>query len=165
MPSQLYTNEAVSFLACKPFTYRGKPYAIGDDFPQEEANNIETLVRARFVIPVVETHEDKPRHWHKHIRTREQAEEYLNRNRVQLRMPYPEDSNAVVDLDVLTHPEQTPEPESESGGTGEDQDSEFDPSEHTVNEVKAYIREHPEDEDRVRQAERDGRARKGLLEE
>ena len=87
MPSQLYTNEAISFLACKPFTYRGVEYSIGDDFPQAEANNIETMVRARFVIPIVETAQEKPRHWHKHIRTREQAEEYLTRSRTQLGCP------------------------------------------------------------------------------
>ena len=75
MPSQLYKNDKILFLACKPFTYRGKEYSLGDEFPQEEANNIETLVRSRFVIPFVETPQDKPRHWHKHVRTREQAEE------------------------------------------------------------------------------------------
>jgi hypothetical protein len=113
MPSQLIKNEGITFLACKPFTYRGTEYSIGDDFPQEEANNIETLVRARFVIPVLEEGYLKPRHWHGHIRTREQAEEYLNRSRVQLRMPDEPDSDEVVNLGVLTHPHTTPEPEGE----------------------------------------------------
>ena len=99
MPSQLFTNEKITFLACKPFTYRGVEYAIGDDFPQEEANNIETLVRARFVIPIVEEVPDKPRHWHGHIRTREQAEEYLNREPGPAGMPHEYDSDEVVDLE------------------------------------------------------------------
>lgn len=198
MPSQLYTNEGISFLAAKPFTYRGTPYAIGDDFPQEEANNIETLVRSRFVIPVIEEGVLRPRHWHGHIRTREQAEEYLNRSRVQLVMPHEYDSDEVVDIGVLTHPHTTPEPEgegesalpeekvidsidepeTESESASEEPEEpeepegevaptglEFDPADYTVDEVRAYLAEHPEDRELVLAAERDGRGRKGILEE
>ena len=39
----------------------------------------------------------------------------------------------------------------------------FDPSEHTVDEVNAYLEEHPEDERRVLRAERAGKARVGVL--
>ena len=191
MPSQLYANEAISFLACKPFTYRGTEYSMGDDFPQEEANNIETLVRARFVIPVLEEGALKPRHWHGHIRTREQAEEYLNRDRVQLRMPHEYDSDEEVDIGVLTHPHTTPEPEGEGEPALPEETSivdvdepvdepeeetepeseatpeglEFDPADYTVDEVKAYLVDHPEDRDLVLKAEADGRGRKGILEE
>ena len=186
MPSQLFTNGAISFLACKPFTYRGTEYAIGDDFPQEEANNIETLVRSRFVIPIVEDIADKPRHWHGHIRTREQAEEYLQRNRVQLRMPHEYDSDEEVDLDVLTNPETTPEPEGEGvdvlavEDSGEEPAPEhqepvadpeppesleetYDPAEHNVIAVQEYMDEHPEQRDEVLAMERAGRGRKGIL--
>jgi hypothetical protein len=171
MPSQLLTNEGITFLACKPFTYRGTEYAMGDDFPQEEANNIETLVRARFVIPVLEEGYLRPRHWHGHIRTREQAEEYLNRDRVQLRMPHEPDSDEVVNLEVLTHPETTPEPEAteepevEETTEEPEEDEEYDPGEHTVLEVQAYLAEHPEETEEVLARERNGRARKGILEE
>jgi len=179
MPSQLFTNGKIEFLACKPFTYRGEEYAIGDDFPQEEANNIETLVRARFVIPIVEDVADKPRHWHGHIRTREQAEEYLFRDRVQLRMPHEYDSEEEVALEVLTHPETTPEPEGEGVDAlaVEDPDQEpaadpeppesleetYDPAEHNVTAVLEYIEEHPEQRDEVLAMERAGRGRKGIL--
>jgi hypothetical protein len=169
MPSQLIKNDGISFLACKPFTYRGTEYSIGDDFPQEEANNIETLVRSRFVIPVLEEGYLRPRHWHGHIRTREQGEEYLNRSRVQLRMPDEYDSDEVVDLGVLTHPHTTP-PAEELEAEAEEQEaeqvkSEYDPSEHTVAEVKEHLEEYPEDTERVLALEADGRARKGILEE
>lgn len=169
MPSQLFANEAIKFLACKPFTYRGEEYAIGDDFPQEEANNIETLVRARYVIPIVEEVQDKPRHWHKHIRTREQAEEYLARDRVQLLMPEPYDSDEVVNLPVLTNPETTPEPEasepSEDAGESEPaQGEDFNPTDHTVNEVNEYLSTHPWDRERVLGIEEANRGRKGILE-
>jgi hypothetical protein len=176
MPSQLYTNDGITFLAAKNFTYRGEPYEIGEDFPQEEANNIETMVRARFVIPVLEEDALRPRHWHGHIRTREQAEEYLNRTRVQLKMPEPYDEHdEQVNLDVLTHPETTPEPTLEASATSGEGEADlepedpaeptFDPSDHTVTEVKAYLAGNPGDEERVLALEADGRARKGLLEE
>lgn len=176
MPSQLFTNGAIQFLACKPFTYRGTEYAIGDDFPQEEANNIETLVRARFVIPVVDDIADKPRHWHGHIRTREQAEEYLARDRVQLRMPHEYDSETEVALEVLTRPETTPEPTQEADNKSrvdevQDPDAEpldnlektYDPADHNVNAVLEYMDEHPEQRDEVLAMERVGRGRKGIL--
>ena len=171
MPSQLLTNDKIKFVVAKPFSSRGKDYEIGDDFPQEDADRIETFVRARFVIPVVEDIEDKKfiRHWHREIRPRDEVIERLTRDRVQLQMPEPEGE---VDLEVLTHPETTPEPEateqaaapeSESDAS-EDEGSEFNPSEHTVNEVLTYIAEHPEDRDRVLAAEEADRGRKGILE-
>ena len=174
MPSQLYTNEAISFVAAKPFHYRDADYAIGDDFPQEEANNIETLVRARFVIPVVDDIDDKPRHWHGHVRTREEAEEYLNRSQVQLVMPEPYHvPDQQIDLDVLTHPETTPEPTQESStesGVDEGQpeppeslEETYDPGEHNVDAVLEYMDEHPEQRDEVLAMERSGRGRKGIL--
>lgn len=179
MPSQLFTNGKIEFLACKPFTYRGTPYAIGDDFPQEEANNIETLVRARFVIPIVEDVADKPRHWHGHIRTREQAEEYLTRERVQLRMPHEYDSDEEVNLTTLTYPETTPEPEGEGEDALAAEDSAeepeadpeppesleetYDPAEHNVDAVLEYLSEHPEQREEVLAMERAGRGRKGIL--
>jgi hypothetical protein len=177
MPSQLLKNEGIFFLAAKNFTYRGVDYVLGEEFPAEEANNIETLVRSRFVIPVIDEGTPKPRHWHTHIRTREQAMEYLNRSRVQLVMPDPPDSDEVVNLDVLTHPETTPEPTQETStesGAGEDEvphpaeavhSEEYDPSYHTVVEVKAYLAEHPEERERILAMEEAGRARKGILEE
>jgi hypothetical protein len=39
----------------------------------------------------------------------------------------------------------------------------FDPSEHSVDEVAAYIVAHPDDADRVRDLERGGRGRKGVV--
>jgi hypothetical protein len=39
----------------------------------------------------------------------------------------------------------------------------FDPSKHTIAEVKAYIEEHPEERQRIMRRERAGKARRGLL--
>jgi hypothetical protein len=177
MVSQLLKNDKISFVACRNFSSRGKDYAVGDDFPQEDARDIEVFVRARYVIPVVDDIADKThiRHWHTEIRPKDEVLERLARDRVQLQMPDPPDSDEVVNLEVLTHPETTPEPtqadDNESGageGTSEPEDEpapEYDPADHTVNEVLAYLSEHPEDRERVLQSEAAGRGRKGILEE
>lgn len=172
MPSQLLTNDKISFVVVKPFSSRGKDYAVGDDFPQEEARDIEVFVRARFVTPVVDEMADKNniRHWHRHIRPKDEVLERLQHDRVQLRMPNEPDSE--IDMDVLVHPELTPEPTPEDepkDGVDEDldppEDPAYDPADHTVNEVRAYLDAHPEDAVRVLRLESEGRARKGLLEE
>lgn len=174
---QLLKNEGISFVAAKNFTYAGVPYVMGQEFPQEEARNIETLVRARFVLPVLEEGHLKPRHWHTHIRTREEAEEYLNRDRVQL--VWPTEPDTAVDLETLTYPALTPPPE----GDGEDVlepaedttepeadpeppeslEETYDPAEHNVDAVLEYIAEHPEQKDEVLAMERANRGRKGIL--
>jgi hypothetical protein len=40
---------------------------------------------------------------------------------------------------------------------------EFDPGAHTIDEVKAYVTDHPDDAQRVRAAELEGKARAKLL--
>lgn len=40
---------------------------------------------------------------------------------------------------------------------------EFNPAEHSVADVLAYLAEHPDDVDRVRALEADGKARKTIL--
>lgn len=191
MPSQLLANDAITFVVAKPFTSRGKEYAAGDDFPQEDARDIDTFVRARYVIPVLENPEDKQhiRHWHKHIRPKDEVLERLSRDRTQLLMPLPPDSDAVVDIETLTHPHTTPDdgskpdmpegyedaelpsaeqpelPFDENPEPPESLEETYDPAEHNVDAVQEYIAEHPEQKDEVLAMERAGRGRKGLLEE
>lgn len=154
MPSPLLTNPNISFVVAKPFHTNGKDYKVGEDFPQEDARDIETFVRARFVIPVVERHTDKPRAWHREIRPKAEVLDRLARKHAQIVMPTP-----AADLDVPA----LPEPDSDATPAGEG--TSYDPSEHTVNEVKEYLAEHPDEHDQVLAAEAAGRARKGLLEE
>lgn len=72
MPSQLYDNEGVTFVCARSFTYNGQDYTIGADFPQEDlVDSPEVLVRSRYLIPVVESWENKPRHWHREIQLKE----------------------------------------------------------------------------------------------
>lgn len=99
MPLQLYKNDNISFMAAKNFTYAGVDYRLGEDFPQEEAKNIESLVRARYIIPVIEEWGDKPRHWYREVRLRpevmgklktNQGEHLLNREK-QIDLNTPDD--------------------------------------------------------------------------
>jgi hypothetical protein len=187
MPSQLLKNDKISFVVAKPFTSRDKTYEVGEDFPQEDARDIEVFVRARYVIPVVDSIEDKQhiRHWHRHIRPKDEVLARLERERVQLRMPHEYDSDEVVDITVLTHPHTTPEPEGDGESAlpeettvtydppAQEGDEEpeppesleetYDPAEHNVDAVKEYIAEHPEQKDQVLAMEAAGRGRKGLL--
>jgi hypothetical protein len=169
MPSQLLKNDKISFVAARSFSSKGKDYQVGDDFPQEDARDIEVFVRARYVIPVVDSIEDKQhiRHWHRHIRPKDEVLERLAREHVQLVMPTPPDSDEVVNIPVLTHPETTPEPavEAESESASEEPEEEYDPGEHTVAEVNTYLEEHPDETEDVLARERNGRGRKGILEE
>jgi hypothetical protein len=161
VPSQLLRNEKISFVACRNFTHAGVEYHIGDEFPGEAANNIETLVRARYVFAVVEDLSDKPRHWHGHVRPRAEIEEKLRRlieGNVQLVMPETEG----VDLELLTDPNR-PEPETEEA----EAEAPAEPGEQvpdgTISEVLAWV---GEDQDRARAAiaaEQEGRVRSTLI--
>lgn len=72
MPSQLYNNEGISFVCARNFLYNGREYEIGQDFPQEDlVNSPEVLVRSRYLIPVVESWENKPRHWYREVQLKE----------------------------------------------------------------------------------------------
>lgn len=52
----------------------------------------------------------------------------------------------------------------EAGGEDEGSNvSDYDPADHTVEEVKAYIGEHPEQADAILELELNGKARSGLL--
>jgi hypothetical protein len=159
---QLLKNDGISFVAAKNFVYAGVPYVMGQEFPQEEARNIETLVRARFVIPVLEEGHLKPRHWHTHVRTREEAEEYLNRERVQLVWPTPE-SVAETEAEDVADAEDPAEEPAADPEPPESLEETYDPAEHNVDAVLEYLDEHPEQRDAVLAMERAGRGRKGLL--
>jgi len=173
MPSQLLANDKISFVVCKPFTSRGKDYQTGDDFPQEEARDIEVFVRARFVIPVVDDIEDKKfiRHWHKEIRPKDEVLARLFHDRVQLRMHHEPDSEEVVSIEKLVRPNSPDVPDDDGQpelpfdepavAAHKDQ---YDPSYHTVVEVNEYLAVHPEERERILEDERGGKNRKGILE-
>jgi hypothetical protein len=69
-------------------------------------------------------------------------------------------------VDLKAQETQAAGPLVEDGEETEDEDSEedvaYDPSEHSVGEVNEYIEAHPEQRDAVIEAERAGKARKGI---
>lgn len=141
MPTQLYKNEAVSFVCARNFTYAGTDYAIGEDFPQEEAvGRLELLVRTRRVIPVVDSYEDKPRHWHREVRLRSDVENRLG-----------------VSPSVRTQLDQTPAQHDDQS------DLEFNPAEHDIDGVLDYVDENPDEVLSVYVLEEQGKNRKTLL--
>jgi hypothetical protein len=172
MPSQLFENQAISFVCAKPFKWRGTDYHQGDEFPQEEANNVETMVRSRFLIPVVDDLSDKPRHWHREVQLRSDVMAKLNQEVTQIVLP----STDVATAD-FARPEESPEPtqtDETDPGAGEAPEvqaaaeavhtEQYDPSYHTVLEVNAYLESHPDERAEVLEREQAGKNRKGIVE-
>lgn len=78
MPTQLYDNKAIYFIAARNFLYDGVNYEIGQEFPQEAGvGRLDLLVRTRRIVAVVDKAEDKPRHWHHHVWLREDYDRKL----------------------------------------------------------------------------------------
>lgn len=172
MPSQLYTNDNISFVCARDFLYNGKNYKIGTDFPQDDLlDSPEVLVRTRRIIPVVESRKDKPRHWHREIQERALVLQKLG---VQRDFDPAEHTVAEVKDYVEAHPEQAAEIlEKEETGENrstlvsaiEDSAEAFHPSNATVVEVNEYL-DACEDEDeiaRILDEERHDKNRKGIL--
>lgn len=159
MPSQLYDNDGVTFICARNFTYNGESYEIGAEFPQEDlVDSPEVLVRSRYLIPVVESWEDKPRHWHREIQLKSTVLEKLG----------------VTGESLLNKPTRVIATEDLPVKDAVEAPGEFDPNEHTVEEVNAYLADPENKEDapmtlreynRVVQAEMDGQARAEILDE
>ena len=95
--------------------------------------------------------------------TQEELEENEEVNEPSEPEGLPEDSPEVEEAPVEEAPvEEAPEEEVVVEETP-DPNAEFDPFEHSVAEVKDYIAENPDDEERVLLKEIDGKGRKGLV--
>lgn len=174
MPSQLYDNEGVTFVCAKNFTYNGKAYEIGTDFPDEDlVNSPEVLIRSRFLIPVVESWEDKPRHWHREIQLKSVVLEKLGVTGESLLNKPTRVATVVATEDLPTKDEAPAEAPADEKLADEQPSAEapqdppaFDPSEHNVDEVVAYLMDQDitiEEYNRVMNAEEEGKARKTVL--
>ena len=53
--------ENVDFLAARTFTYDGEVYKLGQDVKAHEWPSLETLIRTRHLVPVVDDGEELPR--------------------------------------------------------------------------------------------------------
>lgn len=184
MPSQLINNEAVSFVVAKPLKWYDHYYEPGDDFPQEDANNIETLIRSRYLVPVVDDIKDKPRHWHREVQVRDAAIEKIMGETTQLVLPEIVGGEAVQNVpaegdqpapaevadsappDEPVESQEPSEAEAEAAETtGEAvHTGEYDPTYHTVQEVVDYMDSHADERAGIIERERAGKNRKGIVE-
>ena len=72
------------------------------------------MVRARFVIPVLEEDALRPRHWHLHVKLREQvAHELAEGKPTQIMFENEPDSDEVVDIPTLVDPNRPADAEGE----------------------------------------------------
>src|SRR5215831_3035650 len=116
MASDLLRNDAITFIAARDFMYDGVDYQMCDDFPQEAARDIETLVRARFIIPVVDDLKDRPTPWYAEVKQRDDALHMLRGDLTQIVMPDP-------DVPIPTGGGEEPEAEPEVKPELEDDDT------------------------------------------
>ena len=74
MPSILTEYEGVSFIAARPFIWGDNTYQMGDDVPDAKTfGNLESLVRSRRLIPVIDNKDDAPFQFHREVMSRELA--------------------------------------------------------------------------------------------
>lgn len=150
MPSQLITNTNVYFICARNFVFAGEKYTMGQEFDQDlSVGRIDQLVRTRYLYPVVDNIEDKPRHWHHHIHLRSTLEEKLG-----------------LGESLYNKPErvENTKPTKAEAREAEEESGEYDPAAHSVAEVQEYLASADEDEQlRVLEAEESGKARKGIL--
>lgn len=78
----------------------------------------------------------------------------------------PDPNSTVVGVDIISGDGNDPDTGDPDTGDGDDGGGDggglFDPSAHTVDEVNAYLADHPDDTDRVLEAERAGKNRTGV---
>lgn len=215
MPSQLYDNSAVSFVCARNFTYNGVDYEMGGEFDQEEGNGrLESLVRSRFIIPVVDNLSDKPRHWHREVKQRDEVLDKMARGSHMLNrekqmglktksksttVPEPDAGQALlaeaqerIDAERAVREENQTEEEKEQvemtpvepGSDPEegnevddleaqeverrlqdnDQDKDvFEVEKYTIPQILGYADEHPEELERLIEAEEAGQNRSTLV--
>lgn len=148
MPSQLVNNTNVYFICARNFTYAGEQYTMGEKFDQDLATGqIDLLVRTRWLYAVVDSIEDKPRHWHHHIHLASTIQGKLG-----------------LGENMHNKPSRVTKPTKAEAREAEELTGEFDPAAHSVPEVKEYLETADEDEQlRVLEAEENGKKRKGVL--
>ena len=149
MPSILRDLPAVSWVAGKNFNFQGTNYKVGEEINDiNEFPRLEVYVRTRHVIPVVERTEDIPFQFRHVVMTRERA------NR-KLQSGHP--GGGPADVPVST-------PVRDLGSTTEEpENSAYDPSDHTIDDVLAHVGEDSQKATEIYVAEEQGKNRSTLL--
>jgi hypothetical protein len=147
MPSALVKNDEVEFICARDFLWEDHEYHMGEEFDQDIAiGRIEQLVRVRWIIPVVENAEVKPRMFHREVRLKS-----LVLERLGLDEKVPQFTGSVAPLEAT--------PDADVDVVHES----YDPADHTVDEVVTYVRSYPDSAASIYEMEEQGKNRSTLL--
>lgn len=153
-PNSWYLMPQVEYYAGRYFTHDGVEYIPGQQLPKDKVlkwSSVEAAIRGRYLIPICADYQAIPRHmWGE-----AQAFETVLRK-------HQERTNR-LNLPALEQQTQTPSAASETPQAPAEPDVVYDPSEHTVASVLDYVDEHPEQTERVLEAEENGKNRSTLI--
>lgn len=177
MAQSLYTLENVYYVAGRSYLLDGKQINPGDVVENaHELRNIESFVRSRHLILVVDNHNDVPVYYQKDVKLASLVEQKFG-----LKIKHPEDPEDFAPEEhtipevlefVEVHPELAEELlEAEEQGKDritleaalEEKLDEFRPEEHTVPEVLEYVDGDQELATEVLEAEQQGKTRITLI--
>lgn len=139
MVSTFLADDRISFLAGRHFTHGGNLFVPGEEITNaREWRNLESAVRSRYLVPVVEDISVLPLRLQKEVKTRAWAEEKLNYQHY-----------------LAIKPEPAPEPEPT-----------FEyPGDHKIPEILEYLDLNPGETLEVLEREREGKNRVRLITE
>jgi hypothetical protein len=139
MVSTFLADDRIVFLAGRHFTHGGNPFVPGEEITNaREWHNLESAVRSRYLVPVVEDLSVLPLRLQKEVKVRSSVEEKLNYQHY-----------------LALKPEPVVEPEPV-----------FDyPGDHKIAEILEYLDVHPEETHDVLEREREGKNRVRLITE
>lgn len=125
----------VKFMAGRPFTHDGDDYLPGDMVePAKGWRNLESAIRSRHLIPVVDDIGDVPAYMQKEVKTVDFAHQKMGWVRSEGK-------------------------ESEEISSSLEGEKILNPDIHTANEIYAYLNEHPEQTEDMLRIERNGKNR------
>ena len=148
--SSWYTLPSIEFYAGRYFTHQGVEYIPGQKLPSgtgQKFPNLEGAVRSRYLIPIAEDRHQIPRHMWGEVDAFEVVLRKHQERANRLNLP---------GLDS-----QSPDPAPAAPTTPEV----FDPADHTIQEVLDHLDAHPDETQRVYDAEKNGKSRSTLLAE
>jgi hypothetical protein len=163
MPSQLIKNDNVSFIVSKSFRYNGEDYERGQEFDQATIegtlSNIETMVRNRYLIPVVDDLSDKPRHWYREIKQRDQVMARLAATGSVYKGPHTEVEERPSEAEQLTEGALSTRVVKPPASVAPD----YKPGKFSNTQVKAFVKQHPDQAESVLDKESRGKNRPRLI--
>ena len=163
MPSQLLKNDNISFIVAKSFRYNGEDYERGQEFDQATIEgtltNVETMVRNRFLIPVVDDLSDKPRHWYREIKQRDQVMARLEATGSVYKGAHTVVDEEPSEAEQLTEGAKSTRVTKSVTSVAPD----YKPGRYSNDEVKKFVTRHPDLADSILSKEKSGKNRPRLV--